>query len=225
MKLRPQFLVEFLKNLALLAAGALAVYFGTVVVLTLVYTKVDPPVSTLMVVRALGGTKITPPKPLPYAKIPGFAKRGIVFLEDHEFWTHHGVVLEAIQDAYAANQRAGRVTHGGSTITQQLARTLFLFPERMYVRKALEAGTALILETLLPKERILELYLNNIEWGPGVFGIEAGAQYHFGTGVRNLTKEQLARLEAIVTNPLAFSVKTYYKNGGMAARYEALMSR
>jgi monofunctional biosynthetic peptidoglycan transglycosylase len=217
--------MKFLRNLALLGAGALALYFGVVTVLILVYSQVDPPVSTLMVVRALGGTKVVPPKPLPYAKIPGVAKRGIVFLEDHDFWTHHGVVPEAIGDAYKANQRAGRVTHGGSTITQQLARTLFLFPERMYLRKALEAGTALWMEVLLSKERILELYLNNIEWGPGVFGIEAGARYQFGTGVRNLDKEQLARLEAIVTNPLVYTVKTYYKNGGMAARYEALMAR
>lgn len=225
MKLRPQFLLSFLRNFVLLSLGLVVVYFGTVIVLTLVYIKVDPPVSTLMVVRALGGTKITPPQPVAYNKIPGFAKRGIVFLEDHDFWTHHGLVLEAIEDAYRANQKAGRVTHGGSTITQQLARTLFLFPNRMYLRKGLEAGTALILETFLSKERILELYLNNIEWGPGVFGIEAGARYHFGTGVRNLTKEQLARLEAIVTNPIVFSVKTYYKNPGMAARYEALLNR
>src|SRR6185369_5627276 len=112
---------------------------------------------------------------------------------------------------------------GGSTITQQLARNLFLWPDRMYLRKLLEAGTALILETFLTKERILQLYLNHIEWGPGIFGLEAGARYQFGTGVRNLDVEQISRLEAIITNPVKYSVKTYDHNRGMTARYDALM--
>ena len=215
--------MKFLKNLGLLTAGLLVLYFGTVTVLTLTYRWIDPPVTTLMVWRSLQGVKVTPTRPLPLAKIPSFAKKGIIYLEDHNFWTHHGLVWGAIREAWEANQRVGRVAYGGSTITQQLARTLFLFPERMYLRKGLEAGTALVLELLLPKERILELYLNNIEWGKGVFGIEAGARHHFGTGVRNLTKDQLARLEAIITNPVAFGVKTYAKNRGMAARYQALM--
>lgn len=217
--------LKFLKNLLLLIAGFLFVYFGTVTVLTLVYAVAEPPVSTLMVWRALQGTAVKPTQPLTYTKIPSFAKRGVIYLEDHLFWTHNGLVWEAIQKAYETNQKVGKVAYGGSTITQQLARTLFLFPERMYLRKGLEAGTALILETVLSKERILELYLNNIEWGPGIFGIEAAARYHYGTGARNLNKEQLSRLLAIVTNPVAFNVKTYYKNRGMAARYEALVSR
>ena len=82
-----------------------------------------------------------------------------------------------------------------------------------------------MLEAVLSKDRILELYLNNIEWGPGVFGIEAGARFHFGTGVRNLDNEQLARLLAIVTSPVKYSVNTFTKNRGMVARYQALMNR
>lgn len=219
--------MKFLRKLAVsavaIAASALFLYFGSVTVLTLVYAHVDPPVSTLMVWRSLQGVEVKPTKPIALAKIPSFAKKAIVYLEDHAFWSHNGVVLGAIREAWEANQESGRVERGGSTITQQLARTLFLFPERMYLRKALEAGTALIMEALLSKERILELYLNNIEWGPGVFGIEAGSRHHYGTGIRNLNREQIARLEAIITNPVALSVKTYYKNRGMAARYRALM--
>jgi len=217
--------MRFVRNLALLSGGLLLLYFGTVTLLTVLYQWVNPPISTLMVWRALHGTKIVPPRPLPYAKIPSSVKRGVVFLEDHRFWEHNGIVLEAIQEAYEANVRKGRIANGGSTITQQLARTLFLIPDRFFIRKGLEAGTALILEAVLTKERILELYLNNIEWGPGVFGVEAGARYQYGTGVRNLSTEQLARLQAIITNPLLFTVKTYGKNRGMAARYEALMNR
>lgn len=217
--------MRVLKSLAWIAGSALFLYFGTVTILTLVYIKVDPPVSTLMVLRSLQGVKVSPSRPLPLARIPSYAKRGIVYLEDHAFWTHHGLVWGAIREAWEANLEAGKLERGGSTITQQLARTLFLFPDRMYLRKALEAGTAVLMELILSKDRILELYLNNIEWGPGIFGIEAGARYQFGTGVRNLTTEQMARLEAIITNPVVFSVKTYEHNRGMAARYRALMDR
>jgi monofunctional biosynthetic peptidoglycan transglycosylase len=215
--------MRFLKNLALLTVGLLAVYFGSVTVLTLLYSRIDPPVTALMVWRSLEGVKVKPAVPLAYAKIPGFAKKAIVYLEDHDFWNHHGLVPGAIREAWEANVKAGRLERGGSTITQQLARNLFLWPDRMYLRKALEAGTALILETFLTKERILELYLNHIEWGPGVFGIEAGARYQFGTGVRNLNVEQLSRLEAIITNPVKYSVTTLEHNRGMTARYYALM--
>jgi monofunctional glycosyltransferase len=223
LKVRGSFLVKFLKNLTALVLGLFVIYFGCVVVLTLIYRWIDPPVTALMVLRRLEGISVTPARSLPYERIPAYAKKTIVYLEDHEFWSHHGVIFGAIREAWEANQKARRVERGGSTITQQLARNLFLFPDRMYLRKALEAGTAIILELLLTKQRILELYLNHIEWGPGVFGIEAGARYQFGTGVRNLNREQLSRLEAIITNPVTYTVKTFPRNRGMEARYEALM--
>ena len=223
MKVRGSFLKAFLRNLFRLVGGLLIVYFGSVVVLTLVYRWIDPPVTALMILRKLEGVKVMPSRPLPYEKMPNYAKKAIVYLEDHEFWTHHGVVLGAIREAWEANEKAGKVERGGSTITQQLARNLFLFPDRMYLRKALEAGTALILEALLNKQRILELYLNHIEWGPGIFGIEAGSRYQFGTDVRNLDLEQLSRLEAIITNPVRYNVRTLSGNRGMEARYQALL--
>ena len=222
MKVRGSFLVSFLKNVIALALGLFVIYFASVVVLTLIYRWVDPPVTALMVLRRIEGVKVLPARPLAYEKIPNYAKKAIVFLEDHEFWTHHGILLGAIREAWEANRRAGRLERGGSTITQQLARNLFLVPNRMYLRKALEAGTAVLLELLLTKQRILELYLNHIEWGPGIFGIEAGARYQFGTGARNLDAEQISRLEAIITNPVTYNVKTFSRNRGMEARYEAL---
>lgn len=216
---------DFLTNLARIVVGFLVFYFSTVIVLTVLYRWVDPPLTTLMVLRSWQGVKVLPARPLAYERIPSFAKRGIIFLEDHDFWDHHGIVLGAVREAWEENQALGRISRGGSTITQQLARNLFLFPDKLYFRKALEAGTALIMEVILPKERILELYLNHIEWGPGVFGIEAGARYQFGTSVRNLDKEQLARLEAIIINPIALSVKTMGRSRSMTARYEALINR
>lgn len=199
------------------------IYFGYVTVTCLSFNFYNPPANTLMVLRSFQKTRIKPETFIPYKQIPLYSRQGILYLEDHNFWTHKGIVLGAIREAYEANQRAGYTAYGGSTITQQLARTFFLIPNKNYVRKYLEAGTALIMEQCLSKERILELYLNNIEWGPGVFGIEAGAKYHFGVSVRKLTEEQQARLLAIITNPLKYNVKTFYKNRGMEARYEALM--
>ena len=225
MRFRGTFLAAFLRNLLLVPAAILFVYFGSVVILTLVYRWVDPPVTALMVLRSLEGTKVAPARPLALARIPLMVKSGIVYLEDHAFWTHHGVVWGAIREAWEQNVEAGRVERGGSTITQQLARNLFLFPDKLYLRKALEAGTAMLMELLLSKQRIMELYLNHIEWGPGVFGIEAGSRYQYGTGVRNLNADQLARLLAIITNPIAFSVRTVTKNPGMYARYEALLAK
>ena len=225
MKFRGSFLAAFLKNFVLIGGTLSVIYFGSVVLLTLIYSRIDPPVTSLMVLRTLQGEKVRPSRPLAFTRIPLAARNAIVYLEDHEFWTHHGIVWGAIREAWAANQRAGRLERGGSTITQQLARTLFLVPDRMYLRKILEAGAALILEVLLTKERILTLYLNQIEWGPGVFGIEAGSRYQFGVGVRSLDREQIARLVTIITNPLTYSVETYTRNRGMVARYEALMDR
>lgn len=201
------------------------IFFASVAMVSFISRWVTPPVSTLMVYRSLQKTAVKPAVPLPLKQIPLFSRQGILFLEDHNFWTHHGLVFGAIREAYEANQRVGYPAYGGSTVTQQLSRTLFLVPNKNYTRKYLEAGTALIMEVCLPKDRILELYLNSIEWGPGTFGIEAGSKYHYGAGVRQLGDEQQSRLLAIITNPLRYNVKTYYKNRGMEARYQALLDR
>ncbi|MEI8095384.1 MAG: monofunctional biosynthetic peptidoglycan transglycosylase [Spirochaetales bacterium] len=213
--------------LAILMGGVLLIasFFATVLLCIVAFVWVNPGVSTLMVRRATQGTEIRTPRFVPLAQLPSYARTGILYLEDHNFYTHWGIVWGAIQEAWAANQRLGYEAYGGSTITQQLARTLFLTPDKNWIRKGSEAVIALMLEAVLSKDRILELYLNSIEWGPGVFGIEAAARYHYGTGVRNLDKEQLARLLAIVTSPVRFSVKTFAKNPGMVARYRALINR
>ena len=213
--------VRILQFSLLAAAG----FFAAILVCIVVFVWVNPPATSLMAWRALNGTKIVAPRPLPLKQIPAFVRSGILYLEDHNFRTHYGIVWGAIVEAWEANQELGYEAYGGSTITQQLARSLFLTTHKNWFRKGAEAVIALMLEAVLSKDRILELYLNNIEWGPGVFGIEAGARHHFGTGVRNLTKEQLARLLAIVTSPVNYSVKTFTKNRGMVARYNALLKR
>jgi monofunctional glycosyltransferase len=125
----------------------------------------------------------------------------MIAAEDAHFVDHEGFDWDGIQTALEKNQKKGRVVAGGSTITQQLAKNLFLSPSRSYWRKAEEAVITVMLETMLDKERIFELYLNVIEWGSGVFGAEAAAQRYFGTAAARLSSEQAARLAAMAPNP------------------------
>ena len=138
---------------------------------------------------------------VPYDRISMQLKRAMIAAEDAHFIDHEGFDWEGIELALEKNQRKGRVVAGGSTITQQLAKNLFLSPSRSYWRKAEEAVITVMLEAVLDKERIFELYLNVIEWGSGVFGAEAAAQRYFGIGAARLSAEQAARLAAMAPNP------------------------
>ena len=146
---------------------------------------------------------------VPYDRISGNLKRAMVAAEDAKFVEHEGFDWEGIQLALEKNQKKGRVVAGGSTITQQLAKNLFLTPARSYVRKAEEAVITVMLEALLPKRRILEIYLNVVEWGNGVFGAEAASRHYFGIPAAALSAEQAARLAAMAPNP-----RFYERNQG-----------
>jgi monofunctional biosynthetic peptidoglycan transglycosylase len=138
---------------------------------------------------------------VPYPRISGQLKRAVVAAEDAKFVDHEGFDWEGIQKALARNEKRGRVVAGGSTISQQLAKNLFLSGERSWIRKGQEAAITWMLEVALPKRRILELYLNVAEWGDGVFGAEAAAQYHFGVPAASLDAWQAAWLAAILPSP------------------------
>lgn len=138
---------------------------------------------------------------VPYNRISTHLKRAVVVAEDAKFMTHDGFDWEGIQKAYERNLREGEIVAGGSTITQQLAKNLFFSGERAWWRKAQEAVVALMLETIMSKRRILEIYLNVIEWGDGVFGAEAAARHHYGASAAQLDAGQAARLAAIVPSP------------------------
>lgn len=138
---------------------------------------------------------------VPYEKISRNLKRAIIASEDANFSAHEGVDWDALQKAYEKNNRKGKVVAGGSTITQQLAKNLFLSGERSYLRKGQEFLIAYMLEFWMSKERIFEIYLNVVEWGNGVFGAEAAARHYFGTSAANLTASQAARLAVMLPNP------------------------
>lgn len=146
---------------------------------------------------------------VPYGRISNNLKRAMVAAEDAKFVDHEGFDWEGIQLAIEKNQKRGRVVAGGSTITQQLAKNLFLTPSRSYARKAEEAVITVMLEAMLSKRRILELYLNVIEWGSGVFGAEAAARRYFGVSAAQLSAAQAARLAAMAPNP-----RFYERNQG-----------
>jgi len=146
---------------------------------------------------------------VPYARISVHLKRALIAAEDANFVDHEGFDWDGIQKAMAKNQKKGRFVAGGSTISQQLAKNLFLTPTKSYFRKAEEAVITLMLENLWSKERIFEVYLNVIEWGNGVFGAEAAARHYYNTSAAQLGPEQAARLAGMVPNP-----RYYDKNRG-----------
>jgi monofunctional glycosyltransferase len=154
--------------------------------------------------RAKKGKAVLQYRWVPYARISTQLKRAMIAAEDARFTEHGGFDWDGIRSAIEKNRKAGRVVGGGSTITQQLAKNLFLSPARSYWRKAEEAVVTVLLEALLPKQRIFELYLNVIEWGNGVFGAEAAAQRYFGIGAAQLSAVQAARLAAMTPSPRAF---------------------
>lgn len=138
---------------------------------------------------------------VPYERISPHLKRAIVVAEDAKFADHEGFDWEAIEKALEKNKARGKVVAGGSTISQQLAKNLFLSGARTPWRKGQEAIITVMIEQVMDKRRILELYLNVIEWGEGVFGAEAAARHYFGTSAASLGPEASARLAAMVPNP------------------------
>lgn len=136
-----------------------------------------------------------------YQRISPHLKRAVVAAEDAKFVGHEGFDWQAIQKAIEKNERRGKVVAGASTISQQLAKNLFLSGERSWVRKAQEAAITWMLESTMSKRRILELYLNVAEWGDGVFGAEAASRHHFGIAADSLSAPQAAWLAAILPSP------------------------
>ena len=136
-----------------------------------------------------------------YDRISPHLKRAVVVAEDAKFSEHEGFDWEAIEKAMEKNRKKGKVVVGASTISQQLAKNLFLSAERTPWRKGQEALITVMIEQLMDKRRILEIYLNVIEWGEGVFGAEAAARHYYGTGALTLGPEASARMAAMVPNP------------------------
>jgi monofunctional biosynthetic peptidoglycan transglycosylase len=181
--------------------SALGVLLGLPYLLTPLYALVDP-VSTVMLWRYVTGQRVERIV-APISKIDPDLPLAVVIAEDGRFCSHFGVDFAEIRDAIEDADGLGDM-RGGSTITQQVAKNLFLWPGRSYVRKALEFPLALWIDLVLSKRRILEIYLNIAEWGPnGEFGVEAGARRAFGKSAAHLSRNQAALLASMLPNPAA----------------------
>ena len=158
-----------------------------------------------------------------YAKVSVFLKRALISSEDDLFMQHDGFDWDGIQKAIERNQQKGRIVAGGSTISQQLAKNLFLSPAKTPWRKAEETLITLMIEHTWSKQRIFEVYLNVIEWGNGVFGAEAAARHYFGVSAAKLSPAQAAKLAAMTPNP-----RFYDKNRNtpaLARKTEIILNR
>jgi monofunctional glycosyltransferase len=189
--------------LALIALLLLQLWFAAHVVY---WVKFNPTSTAFMRARLEAMREKTPRAQLrhqwtPYERISPHLKRAMIAAEDARFLEHRGFDWDGIQQAWERNRRERAIVAGGSTISQQLAKNLFFSGKRTWWRKGLEAGVTVMLEAMMSKQRILEIYLNVIEWGDGVFGAEAAARYHYGATAAGLSLHQAARLAAMTPSP------------------------
>lgn len=166
----------------------------------LLFRFVDPPATPLMLIRSIERGTLVRYRPVGLAEVAAGLPRAVIASEDARFCLHHGIDLGAVQDALEDYEETGRL-RGASTISMQVARNLFLWPGGGFVRKALEAPLALALDAAWPKRRIMEVYLNIAEMGPGLFGAAVAADKHFDRAPGRLTDMQAARLAAILPSP------------------------
>jgi monofunctional biosynthetic peptidoglycan transglycosylase len=190
------------------AAGLLAIGWYASCLLGLVYLRIAAPlVTTVQVQRWLEARLAGRPAAWRYTfvrleRIANDLERAVVAAEDGRFYTHRGFDWVEVEKAVGDAVERRRPTRGASTITQQLVKNLYFTTHRSGLRKGLEVPLVVAAEAILPKRRILELYLNVVEWGPGVYGAEAAARYHYGVSAAQLSREQAARLAACLPAPL-----------------------
>ena len=196
-RLRPKRRVRRLVAYVLLAALFLPV------LPILAYRFVPPPITPLMVIRRLDGAPIRQ-RFVPLARISPALIRAVVASEDEKFCFHHGFDWDALGAAWR-DWRAGREPKGASTITMQTAKNLFLWPGRSVLRKGIEAYLTALIELFWSKERIIEVYLNIIEWGDGIYGAEVAARAHFDKPAAALTAREAALFAAVLPNPRRWS--------------------
>ncbi|PMS34572.1 monofunctional biosynthetic peptidoglycan transglycosylase [Trinickia symbiotica] len=159
---------------------------------------------------------------VPYERISRNLKRAIIASEDANFVNNNGYETDAILQAWEKNKSRGKIVAGGSTISQQLARNLFLSREKSYVRKGQELIITWMLETLMDKQRIFEIYLNSVEWGNGVYGAEAAARYYYRVSANQLSGWQAARLAVMLPRPKYFDE---HRGSGYLAQRAAVIAR
>ncbi len=196
----------FLSILIFLVTLVLAFYLFSIAALA-AFRWVDPPTTMVQTQRSVEAWFAHKPYTrrqqwVPLNRIAPDLQHAVISAEDGRFFQHHGIDWKEVQKVVDQDMEEGRLGRGGSTITQQLVKNLFFTTSRSVVRKAVEFTLAPAADWILPKKRILEIYLNTIEWGPGIFGAEAAAQAWYGIPAARVNREQAARLAAVIPSPL-----------------------
>lgn len=181
----------------------LLIIVATPLLLAALYREMPPPLTPLMVIRFFEGEGLRKHW-TPLTRISPYLVRSVVGLEDSRFCIHDGIDWEAVSDAVSEHLQGAKL-RGASTISMQTAKNLFLWPEQNFLRKAIEAPTTYVIEAVLGKRRILEIYLNVVEWGPGIYGAEAAARAYFNRAAAELTPWQAALLASILPSPRKWS--------------------
>lgn len=192
-------------RVARFALVAAATYYAFCLVLLLAYRFVSPPITGVQLERRIESWIARRPASqerqyVALSRLPAHVPSAVIAAEDGGFWRHSGFDLAEMKDA-SADLLDGEIPRGASTITQQLMKNLFGTTSRNPVRKLFDMALTPPAELILGKKRILELYLNHVEWGPGIFGIDAGARHHYGTSAQGLSRAQAAGLAALLPNP------------------------
>jgi len=200
-----------LKKIRKFIVKALLYFFGLSIASVFVFKFVPIPFTPLMFIRtfeqAFNGDKVIWKHDwVSIDKMSIHIQKAVIASEDGKFTSHNGFDMQAIEKAYAHNKKGKRVK-GGSTISQQTAKNVFLWPGRSYVRKGLEAYFTVLIEVIWGKERIMEVYLNSIEMGNGIYGIEAASQYWFNKSAKDLNRQEAAAIAAILPNPRKYKAK------------------
>lgn len=207
--MKPRITIQHIKKAGTWLTYLLLILFSLSVGMTLLYKWTPVPVTPLMLIRLVEQGRDEKRDLLlvknwePLEKIHPNLRLAVVCAEDQNFPNHQGFDFEAIEEALAHNKQYRR-KRGASTISQQTAKNVFLYPARSWVRKGLEVYFTILVESFWSKERILEVYLNIIEWGDGIYGAEAASNYYFNRSAKNLSNSQAAALAVVLPSPLRY---------------------
>ncbi|MDP2173557.1 MAG: transglycosylase domain-containing protein [Candidatus Cloacimonadaceae bacterium] len=198
-------------------------FWGVVAFFCLLYSFINPPVTPLMLHRYLvRGYDWQKRDFIELERIPKRTVNMTLSLEDGNYYNHFGFEWSMVKEAWQRNQKAGKIRFGASTISNQLARTLFLTTHRNYFRKYLEIQITVIMEAVMSKRRMLELYFNYVEWGKGVYGIESASRHYYGKSCNRIDRSQSMKLISILTNPIDYSLQTFHRSHSARQRYTML---
>ena len=194
------------KKIGKILLKILLILIAITVLMTIVYRWVNPPITPLMVSRAVFDGYPIKKKWIPIEDMPQSLLNCVVASEDNFFLSHYGIDFGAVEKAIEYNKKHKK-TRGASTVSQQTAKNVFLWQGRSWLRKGLEAYFTFLIETFWSKQRIMEVYLNSIEMGDGIYGVQACAEKNFDVDARNLTRSDCALIAATLPNPRRFSSK------------------